>query len=227
MEKTEQENIRVRYLKRDSGQASKCSYKEALYSFNLTCERERIYQKKILKHFRDKVSEIRFLEIGAGFGYNLHFIARMGIPWANIWANELLDNRIKALEQSFPTINIIPGDALDINENLKFDLILISTVYTSILNNELRRNISEKALNLLENGGMILLYDFIYDNPGNKDVKSIKKKDIKSLFNEAAGIEFSSTTLAPPIGRRIGNSYNIINNLFPFLRSHLIASIYK
>lgn len=152
------------------------SYREALFKYYLTCERERIYFKKISEHFRDKISNIKFLEIGAGYGYNLYFFARSGIPWSNIWANELLDNRLEILEKSFPSIGIIPGDALEIKEKPKYDLILISTVLTSVLDQDLRNSISEKAYSLLDNGGMIIIYDFIYNNPENQDVRKISRK---------------------------------------------------
>ena len=73
--------------------------------------------------------------------------------------------------------------------------------------------------------GIILWYDFVYDNPFNKDVKGINKKEIKSLFPMASKYIFYKTTLAPPIGRRIKKFYNFFNILFPFLRTHTIAVI--
>ena len=72
-------------------------------------------------------------------------------------------------------------------------------------------------------------YDFIYDNPKNKDVNGIPLKEIKELFPEAK-IQYWSLTLAPPISRLITkihpSLYNIFN-AFPFLRTHILCWIEK
>jgi len=101
-----------------------------------------------------------------------------------------------------------------------------SMVFSSILDTEFRKKVAHKMMVMLDNNGFILWYDFIYNNPGNKDVAGIKKKEIKSLFPNTT-MEFHRVTLAPPVARRIGNFYNCINNAFPFLRSHIITVIWK
>jgi hypothetical protein len=75
--------------------------------------------------------------------------------------------------------------------------------------------------------GLILWYDFKYNNPKNKDVKGIGKNKIRELFKQAKTIEFHNVTLAPPIGRKVKRFYNLVNFLFPFLRTHVIAVIKK
>jgi hypothetical protein len=73
----------------------------------------------------------------------------------------------------------------------------------------------------------MIWYDFKYNNPNNLDVKGVGKTEIKKFFPKAKKIIFHNVTLAPPIGRRVGKMYNLINFLFPFLRTHVIAEIYK
>lgn len=80
---------------------------------------------------------------------------------------------------------------------------------------------------MAKENGLILWYDFKYNNPSNKDVKGVNKREIKELFPDAKKIIFHNVTLAPPIGRRVGKFYNLVNLLFPFLRTHIIAEIYK
>ena len=65
----------------------------------------------------------------------------------------------------------------------------------------------------------VLWYDFKYNTPNNKDVKGVGKAEIKMLFPEAKKIIFHNVTLAPPIGRRVGKFYNIINFLFSFFQN--------
>jgi hypothetical protein len=73
--------------------------------------------------------------------------------------------------------------------------------------------------------GMILWYDLRVNNPGNPDVRGIGVQEIRELFPRASGFEYKRVTLAPPIGRRVGRLYNFLN--FPFLRSHILAAVYK
>ena len=80
-------------------------------------------------------------------------------------------------------------------------------------------------LNLLKPNGIILWYDFIYNNPKNKDVKKVDVKELKSLFSNSSKLYYKKITLAPPIGRKVKKFYKLFN--VPFLRSHILAIIKK
>ena len=196
------------------------------YINSIVKERELLYKQIITKYFKH-LTNLKVLEIGAGTGGNLTAFIRLGIPTKQIVANELLKDRSDELKLNFPEITILEGNALEINEKEKFDIVFQSTVFTSILDDEFKKKLAQKMLQITNEKGIILWYDFIYNNPRNKDVKGVTKKEIKSLFSSASKIHFYSATLAPPIGRRIGKLYNLINKLFPFLRSHVIAVIEK
>jgi len=152
----------------------------------------------------------------------------MGIKWENIHANELLDDRIIQLKENFPIIKIYEGDARDIfpDEESKFDIIFQSTVFTSILDYNVKKELANKMWSLLKPGGIILWYDFIYDNPQNKDVKGIRKSEILELFPESIKTDFYKVTLAPFLGRRIKKLYPFVN-ILSILRTHIIAVIQK
>jgi SAM-dependent methyltransferase len=195
---------------------------------------ERLHRKekeqqflKILQHrFQHGFGSLTFLEIGAGTGKNLPFFLEAGFLPEKIWANELLADRFKLLQQNFPEIHLHMGDARDLPESVKFDIILQSTVFTSILDKRFKLELGQKLFGLLKPGGVLLWYDFMYDNPRNKDVKGVGK-EIRSIFSEAKSITFTRTTLAPPLGRRVYGMYQLINFMFPFLRTHLVAEIRK
>jgi len=190
-------------------------------------ERELIYTEIIKKHFSSPDS-IKLLEIGAGTGGNIFIFKRIGFKWENIYANELLPDRFEVLKNTFPEIKTYEGDACDIefNKENSFDIVFQSTVFTSILDFDFKLKLANKMWSLLNPGGIILWYDFAFDNPHNKDVKGIKKSEIAKLFSKSKRITFHKTTLAPPIGRRVKNLYPFFN-IFPFLRTHLIAEIEK
>jgi len=220
---SELKNIADRYERRKSKHTS-VTTSSNLFNSYIEAEREAIYEKEIKKRF-PLTDKITILEIGAGTGGNIHFIKRIGFKSSNIFANELLKDRIVALKSDHPDITIFEGDATTINTSIKFDIVFQSTVFTSILDTQFKMQLAKKMMSLVKKNGIILWYDFIYDNPANKDVKGIKKSELYKLFETCKTFNFFSVTLAPPIGRRIGRFYNVINKLFPFLRTHIIAVI--
>ncbi len=197
------------------------------FSWYMQAERELLFAELLRKKFGNNWSDLKIMEIGAGTGDNLYFFARYGFALGNIWANELLANRFSKLQKNFPGINLDMGDASKLNYKNEFDIVFQSTVFTSILDADFKKKLAAKMFEMTKKGGLILWYDFKYDNPKNKDVKGIGKKEIRSLFPGAKQIRFYKVTLAPPIGRRIKRLYNLVNVLFPFLRTHVIAIINK
>jgi ubiquinone/menaquinone biosynthesis C-methylase UbiE len=92
--------------------------------------------------------------------------------------------------------------ALDFPE-ASFDLVLQSTVFTSILDREMRQRIAAEMLRVLKSGGFALWYDFFVDNPRNRDVRGVRRSEIRKLF-PGCQIHLRRITLAPPIGRLVG-----------------------
>jgi len=223
----ETQKIRERYEKRKNNSLIKQNNANLYFNHFAQSERELKYAEIIQENFSDP-ENIKFLEIGAGSGGNLFFFKKIGFLWENIHANELLPDRLDVLKKTFPQIQIHSGDACAIEKQFEknFDLVFQSTVFTSILDLDFKKKLAEKMWSLLRDKGIILWYDFSFDNPNNPDVKGVTAKEITSLFPLARKITFYKTTLAPPIGRRIGKFYPLIN-LLPFLRTHLIAVIEK
>ncbi len=223
MNKGETERLKEVYDKRKSDSRVQYALSSSVYNGFIANEREHIYQKVLTEAFND-LQNINLLEIGAGNGSNLHFFARIGIPWKNIYANELLDDRVEQLNKIGGGLNVIPGDALKMKQDQKFDIVFQSTVFTSILDPVFKASLANKMVELTRPGGMVLWYDFIYNNPSNKNVRGVSKDEIKKLFPSASSITFYTVTLAPPIGRRVGKLYNFFN-FFRFLRTHVVAVI--
>jgi len=222
---TELDNIIYRYEKREKN-ISNYYADNTLFERFKNEERESHYEKILYKLFGATLTDCNVLEIGAGDGKNISFFKRIGFPPKNIWANEIMPDRIKKLKNTHPDIHLLEGNALDLYDIGPFDIILQSLVFSSILNQNFRQELAKKIFGLLKPAGTILWYDFVYNNPRNPDVKRITKKEIKFLFPNAS-ICFRRVTLAPPIGRRVGKSYNLLNSLAPFLRTHIIAVIKK
>lgn len=210
-------------------QYSKRNNKDDLYSGgyyveNVKKEINYTIANFIKKEFNE-LNNLTLLEIGAGNGSNAKMFLDLGFEIKNIYFNELLPERIQAIKTNYPDNIIFEGNAIEIPINKKFDIIFQSTVFTSILNQKDREKLSAKMLELLNPNGIILWYDFIYNNPKNEHVKKVNVNELKLLFSTAKKIYYNKITLAPPIGRKIGPLYKIFN--IPVLRSHILAVIKK
>lgn len=195
------------------------------YIAQVTAERQNLYKQIILSKFKNP-TELELLEVGAGAGANIFFLKELGFSDKNIYANELLEDRAIELKANFPNIHTLPGDALKLAFENKFHITFQSTVFTSILDFDFKKKLAGKLWDMTKTNGIVLWYDFAYDNPKNKSVKGIKKAEIKELFHQSKKIEFYKVTLAPPIGRRFQKFYSFLN-AFSFLRTHIIAVIHK
>lgn len=220
------DKIKERYEARQTLELISKYSNELHYNKCIVKEREQAYFFAIKQKFQH-IHNLSLLEIGAGSGGNISGFLKMGVQLKHIVVNELLDDRVVALKNNFPELEIHPGNVLEANFNQQFDIVFQSTVFTSILDKTLKQQIANKMLELVKPNGIILWYDFIYDNPSNKDVKGVSKQEIRQLFAKASKITIKKVTLAPPIGRRVWKLYGLLNGLFPFLRSHVVAVIEK
>lgn len=194
-------------------------------------EKERALIRWIKYEGFANVSQIKLLEIGSGYGDNLLEFIKLGFSPANLVGNDIITKRIELAKNKLPsTLKLIEGDAATLNlpENT-FDVVFQSTVFSSILDNGLKLKLSDKMWKLAKPGGGLLWYDFIYNNPKNKDVKGIPVKTLRSYF-PSGKLKIWKITLAPPVARLVTklnpNFYNLFN-LLPILRTHVLCWIKK
>jgi len=103
------------------------------------------------------------------------------------------------------------------------------TVFTSILVPSVREAIAAEMLRVLKPNGLILWYDFRYNNPHNANVRAIEAREVKRLF-PMCQVKFQKTTLAPPLARAmvpISWIAALALEKIPFLRTHYLATIRK
>ena len=172
------------------------------------------------------------LEVGCGKGGNLLDFIRFGFSPFNLVGNDLIEERIEFAKNVLPSgVKLISGDASKINlPRQSFEIVYQSMVLSSILQQDMRSDICNKMWTLLKPGGIILSYDFMYNNPRNPNVRRLTKSEIKNLFPEAEHYSYRKLTLAPPVSRSLCKNsytrYSILNSL-PFLRTHLLTVLKK
>ncbi len=228
----ELDQIRERYLRRDQ-------FGRDLFVYSLLRpdqympqqEKERAYLSILSRFDPTAIKRMKVLEIGCGGGANILQFLRWGFLPENIKGNELLADRCAEARHILPAaVEIFEGDACSLRlPDCSFDIVMASTVLTSILDKSFRVRLAQKMWSLVKPGGAVLWYDFIYNNPANADVTAIPRRQVLELFPEARAFT-RKVTLAPPIARLVsrGNPglYSLFN-LFPFLRTHLVAWLVK
>ena len=147
-----------------------------------------------------------------------------------LYGIDILEDRIKIAKDISPNINFKCGDASNLPfEDESFDIVVQFTVFTSILKKGMKKDIAKQILRALKKEGIIIWYDFRYNNPRNPDVKGIKKKEIVNLFPNCKFI-FKRVTLTPPIVRFIEPRSWLLCYLFEklsFLCTHYLVIIRK
>ncbi|MHB9074060.1 MAG: asparagine synthase (glutamine-hydrolyzing) [Desulfobaccales bacterium] len=191
------------YAKREkSGVERLYSFFNPGYLFGIQ-GRERYILQILSKCNISDLSNKKILDIGCGSGNVLRSFQIYGAKPENIYGIDLLTNKIQEAKWLSPNMNFVCGNAemLPYEDNF-FDIIITFTVFSSILNEGMKQNISREMLRVLRPEGLILWYDYFYNNPLNPDVRGMKKKEIQRLFPDCT-ISFKRTTLAPLLARAI------------------------
>lgn len=170
------------------------------------------------------------LEIGFGrIGWLADLLA-WGLRESDLHGIELDAKRGAIAIEALPAADLRIGDATNLPwEDETFDFIIASTVFSSILNLEIRAQIAAEIQRVLRRGGVLLWYDLAVNNPQNLNVKKITANELKNLFPTLQGT-IKSITLAPPIARFVVPRSRIVAtllNAIPFLRTHLLGILIK
>jgi len=227
---SEEEEIKKRYERRKNISSDRYSILSPA-TIMIEQEKERAMIRWIKENNIEPLENKKLLEVGCGNGTNIQKFIKFGFQPSNIFANDLLDERLRSAKKLLPAqVNFYGGSAMNLtfNENC-FDIVFQSMVFSSILDLNYKSHLAEKMWHWVKPGGGILWYDFIFDNPQNPDVKSVKLEELKKLF-KGAKIVYKKITLAPPISRIVTrihpNLYYLFNSLY-FLRTHLLVWIKK
>lgn len=170
----------------------------------------------------------RILELGCGEGGVLREFLSFGAQPANLHGVDLIANRVHRAHAVLPNLplSIANGQHLPYPSEI-FDLILLYTVFTSILDDRIRVKLAQELLRTLkQSSGLILWYDY-WLNPTNSQTRGIRPTEIRHLF-PGCEFHFRRITLAPPLARRlVPFSWTLAHLLekLTILNSHYLVAI--
>lgn len=149
------------------------------------------------------LGDVRILDVGCGHGGWLVDFDSWGATQQLLAGIDLDQSRLDHARGRLPRADLRQGQGgvLPWSDG-SFDLVLQSTVFTSILDGDLRATLAAEMARVLAPDGAILWYDFFRDNPRNADVRGVKADAIQALF-PGFTVALHRITLAPPISRRL------------------------
>jgi ubiquinone/menaquinone biosynthesis C-methylase UbiE len=170
------------------------------------------------------------LEVGFGSHGWLSELIGWGVPETKLHGIELDPTRAAKARELFPNADLSVGDAVKLPwDDDSFNLVITSTLFTSILDVNVRMLIANEIVRVLAPNGALLWYDFAFDNPRNANVQGINRRKLRKLFPALNG-KIKSVTLAPPLARLIApRSFALASLLegIPLLRTHLLGVLIK
>jgi SAM-dependent methyltransferase len=172
----------------------------------------------------------RILEVGCGRGDRLQHLIRWGASPENLVGVEIIRDRADEARNSLPSCALICHSSAERLTHLgTFDLIFQFTMFTSILDFEVKKTIASQMLYVLRPGGLIVWYDMFWKNPWNPHMHPIGKPQIRQLFPNC-DIRCRRATFVAPLARRLG-PYSLLAcralAALRFLSTHYLALISK
>jgi ubiquinone/menaquinone biosynthesis C-methylase UbiE len=194
-------------------------------------ERERQALRLLTRHRFLPLASRTILEVGCGSGSWIRQFIRWGAAPEHISGLDLRPEAIAFARHTCPaTVRLECGTGASLPfADESFDLVLQSTVFTSVLDPTTKQRIACEMMRVLKQDGLILWYDFLFDNPRNPDVRGVGKREIQALF-AGCRIELRRITLAAPLARRlVPRSWlaGYVLGRIPLLCTHYLGAIRK
>lgn len=172
----------------------------------------------------------RCLEIGYGQLGWLADLIEWGVREPDLAGMELSAERAAVAQQRLPGADLRVGDATNLPwEAARFQLVVASTVFSSVHDAVVRARVAEEMWRVLRPGGAVLCYDLSVRNPANPHVHPVTAPVLGRLF-PAGRLRTKRVTLVPALGRLVAShSWAVATVLeaIPWLRTHLVSVIDK
>lgn len=191
-------------------------------------QRDGALERLLNEHFSADLGHCRILDIGCGVGELLGWFHDRGARAENLFGVDLLPHRIAAARRNYPGFSFIEGNAEQLDfAGTCFDIVTAFTVFSSILDDDLAKNLAMAIQRLLKPDGVVVWYDMRYPSP-NRNVRHFTRRQIAALF-PGFQLRLKSLTLLPPLYRHLGRMTERVYPLlvsFPVLRSHYIGFLH-
>lgn len=189
--------------------------------------RERAVLALLRRHGLSSLGNCRILEVGSGHGGALLDYLSYGASPHNLHGADILMDRVVEAHSRLPHLPLVCADGRYLPyPAASFGLVSQSTVFSSILDPGVKRQLAAEMLRVLRPGGLIAWYDF-WLNPTNKQTRGIRPPEIRQLF-PGCQFDFRRITLAPPLARMLAPRSWLLCHVLETLRllnTHYLVAI--
>lgn len=180
-------------------------------------------------------SDSRILDVGCGSGVGLARFLQLGFSPDQLCGIDILADRIEEAKRKYPNIRLVCDDASSMPfAPGEFDLVLESTMFVQITDEQLAHGIAHEMLRVTRANGYVMLVDWRYDKPGDGRYKAVSRGRIERLFSVGSLsdiVSWANGSLVPPIGRPVSayipSVYFLLRAIFPFLAGLTITLLRK
>jgi ubiquinone/menaquinone biosynthesis C-methylase UbiE len=224
----EEARIREVYARRATGE--RYAYSNPAHLFMMQ-ERERATLALLKREGLLPLAGRAVLDVGCGGGQWLQDLVRWGAEPEHLHGVDLLGERVaQARRVAAPGVTVVQGSGSSLPFGTgAFDLALQATVFSSILNGAVRREMAGELARVLRPGGAVLWYDLRVNNPQNPDVRRVSRGEIAELF-PGWRVTLERVTLAPPLTRALAERAGVAARLLatvPWLLTHYLGLLRK
>jgi ubiquinone/menaquinone biosynthesis C-methylase UbiE len=180
--------------------------------------RRRVWGTWLVQHGR-RLGDV--LEVGAGSGGVLRWASSAGAT--SVAGVDLLIDVLRRTRAIDAAIGLVVADGRRLPfADRRFDTLICSTLFSSVLDDEVAGAIAGEMDRVLAENGVILWFDFFRNNPRNPDVRGVGRRAIGRLLPGFA-VHVERVVLAPPIAHRLlahSRAMQVLELAWP-LRTHL------
>jgi ubiquinone/menaquinone biosynthesis C-methylase UbiE len=169
---------------------------------------------------------LRVLDVGCGLGVEYPNYLRWGATVANVIGVDLSHARLVQAARRFGMpVTQASGAALPFAD-ASFDLVVQNVVFSSIVDDAMRRATAAEMLRVLRQDGHVLWYDAFRSRARDPHFRSVPRAEVRELF---AGVDWSFTTLTSDMGvtvraeRWLGGWSLPLLDICRVLRTHLLG----
>lgn len=207
-----------------------CTYGNLAHMYRLF-EKYIAIIRMLEKHNFADIKKKKIIDIGCGNGSLIRFFSDCRCSHEGLYGIDLREDIIMQGKNINPSIDISTSNAEELSfSESSFDIVCLQTVFSSVENVKMREKIVERINYLLKPNGLIIWYDFRYNNPKNPNVQGVTKKEISDLF-KLYDISLKKITTIPLLQRKLPYQLwpllGVISQLLPFLKSHYIGILVK
>lgn len=177
------------------------------------------------------IEHLKVLDYGCGNGRWMGRWLAWGATSRNLYGLDVRPEAVDRARKTFPEMNwacsesgVAPFAAGS------FDVVVQNLVASSILDERIRLATIHDMVRLVRPGGLLLWYDFAFNNPGNPDVRRIRPREAREAVRPLQQIFCRRLVLAPPVARALRNHPSaqlMLEAACPPVRTHYVSAFQR